>query len=412
MGKKPTWMVRWGITTICAICAFICIGAGVISYNDVISSKVVITTQIPPTYLKAKTSGSLDKIFIELNDTVQKNQTLAVLKNLADYEDVITIKKRLSDKKKITSLQVLDSLFPINVQLGEIQNQYLNFIRSYQKFILKNEIDGAEIEKYSLEERVKEKQQNLSQQKKQLSLNKIQLRLSRKKYARSKTLFKKGVLSAAEFEDIKKQYFSDEQSHTQLKAQVSSSEYELKQQNNQMSSTILEQVKTDRESYFALQESLQNLNTAIKNWEERYVIFSPIDGTITIFDIWNEYQNVETGQILFTVIPLDRSKIIGRIKVPIRNSSKIKIGQKAILKIDNYPFQEWGNLSANVVHIAEIPEKGEKPTYTVLVSVDSLVTSYQRTLSFKQEMQGSAEIITEELSILERIFYQLKSLNL
>ena len=29
-------------------------------------------------------------------------------------------------------------------------------------------------------------------------------------------------------------------------------------------------------------------------------------------------------------------------------------------------------------------------------------------IDFKQEMRGNAEIVTEELSVLERIFYQLK----
>ncbi len=37
-----------------------------------------------------------------------------------------------------------------------------------------------------------------------------------------------------------------------------------------------------------------------------------------------------------------------------------------------------------------------------------LVTSYGKTIDFKQEMRGSAEIITEDLRLIERFFYQFK----
>jgi HlyD family secretion protein len=41
---------------------------------------------------------------------------------------------------------------------------------------------------------------------------------------------------------------------------------------------------------------------------------------------------------------------------------------------------------------------------------DGLHTSYGKDLEFSQEMQGSAEIITEDIRLLERIFKPIKSL--
>ena len=37
-----------------------------------------------------------------------------------------------------------------------------------------------------------------------------------------------------------------------------------------------------------------------------------------------------------------------------------------------------------------------------------LITSYNKEIDFKQEMQGSAEIITEDLRLIERFFYQFR----
>ncbi len=36
-----------------------------------------------------------------------------------------------------------------------------------------------------------------------------------------------------------------------------------------------------------------------------------------------------------------------------------------------------------------------------------LITSYNKEIDFKQEMRGTAEIITEDLRLIERFFYQL-----
>ncbi|MCX2679851.1 hypothetical protein OOZ15_07880 [Galbibacter sp. EGI 63066] len=37
-----------------------------------------------------------------------------------------------------------------------------------------------------------------------------------------------------------------------------------------------------------------------------------------------------------------------------------------------------------------------------------LVTSYNKEIPFKQEMSGTAEIVTEDLRLMERFFYQFK----
>ena len=47
----------------------------------------------------------------------------------------------------------------------------------------------------------------------------------------------------------------------------------------------------------------------------------------------------------------------------------------------------------------------------VKAQLDSaLITSYQIEIPFKSEMNGTAEIITEDLRLLERFFYQLRGI--
>ena len=37
-----------------------------------------------------------------------------------------------------------------------------------------------------------------------------------------------------------------------------------------------------------------------------------------------------------------------------------------------------------------------------------MITSYNKDIEFKQEMRGAAEIITEDLRLIERFFYQFR----
>jgi hypothetical protein len=85
---------------------------------------------------------------------------------------------------------------------------------------------------------------------------------------------------------------------------------------------------------------------------------------------------------------------------------KVKSGQQVYIRPDNYPYQEFGMLAGTVQSISLVPRND---SYAIEVQLPrGLRTNFDRPLDFRQEMQGSAEIITEELRLLERIFYQIR----
>ncbi|MFM8743183.1 MAG: hypothetical protein ACKODM_07655, partial [Cytophagales bacterium] len=69
---------------------------------------------------------------------------------------------------------------------------------------------------------------------------------------------------------------------------------------------------------------------------------------------------------------------------------------------------EFGMLQGKIESISDVPEK-EK--YTVYISLPKgMTSSYNRQLAFRPQLQGETEIITEDLRVLERVFYQLRKL--
>ena len=124
---------------------------------------------------------------------------------------------------------------------------------------------------------------------------------------------------------------------------------------------------------------------------------------------WSEHQTVKTGNLVFTIIPKNNSAYIGKINAPANNSGKIKRGQRVQIKLANFPSEEFGEINGSVKTISITPN--EKGDYLINVKLpEKLITTYDKTIEFKQEMKGTAEIVTEELRLIERFFYQLKNI--
>ena len=125
--------------------------------------------------------------------------------------------------------------------------------------------------------------------------------------------------------------------------------------------------------------------------------------------IWNKNQTISNGDLVFTIIPEKHSSYICKVKAPVLNSGKIKIDQDVNIKLSGYPDIEYGVLKGKVQDISLI--SNNEGMYLLDISLpNNLITTYNKKIKFKQEMQGSAVIITEDLRLIERFFYHFKAL--
>jgi len=155
--------------------------------------------------------------------------------------------------------------------------------------------------------------------------------------------------------------------------------------------------------------SLQGIMEAADRMQQNYLITAPITGKINLEKIWSENQFVQTGEPLLTIIPAaSGGKIIAKAKLPIANSGKVKIGQTVNISLNGYPYQEFGILKAEVAQIALVPQ--EEFYILELTMPNTLLTTYDKVIPFTQEMQGTADIITEDRRILQRVFDRLWNL--
>lgn len=90
----------------------------------------------------------------------------------------------------------------------------------------------------------------------------------------------------------------------------------------------------------------------------------------------------------------------------------MKVGQDVNIKLSGFPYLEFGIIKGLVKSISSVPEKtSDGLYYTVDVSLPSgLLSTYNKVLPFVQDMNGYAEIVTEDMRLIEQFIRPIRSL--
>lgn len=407
--RVPHWMIRWGNVLFLGLILLLLFLSWFVKYPDIIPSEAIITTSIPPQKEYAKTSGKLEVILVTDNEQVNSSQPLAVIENSANYEDVYLLKS-ITDTitfDKNNFIFPLDSL-PI-LFLGDIETQFALFENSFIQYILNKELKPFANETLANRYSITELNTRLNSLKSQRELNRTELDIKRKELQRNQQLYDKGVISAQNFESKQLEYAQAERNFKNFETSISQLKESISNANKTKKGTEINQTREELLMLKNVIQSFSQLKKAIKDWENTYVLKSAIRGRVSFLNFYNTNQTVNNGDLVFTIIPSDNSSYIAKLKTPSQNSGKIKIGQNVNIKVNNYPDAEFGVLNGTVNNISAIPDQ-EGLYYVDVILPETLITSYNKEIEFKQEMSGTAEIITEDLRLIERFFYQLRGI--
>lgn len=405
--RVPNWMIRWGSVLFFSLIILVLTITYIVKYPDIIFAEAMVTTKVPPEKEYARFTGKLDEILVYDGQWIQAETPLAIIENPAHYEDVLFLKNLVDS----TALEKDGFYFPLEqlpiLMLGEVEADFAVFESAYEQYLL-----NRQLQPYS--SKAKTNRINLSQLrirlqnlKVQFDLGKSELEFKKNDMERNRTLFDKGVISEQEFENKQLEYLKAERGLRDIALNISQTREDIA--NTNFDSTNNEVNRTTEESRLlrGVFQSMNQLKKSIRNWELKYVLRSRINGKVTFLNYWAEGQTVNEGDLVFTVIPGENSKYIAKLRAPSLNSGKIKNGQTVNIKLENYPSSEFGMLQGIIESISLIPDS--EGFYLIDVSLpQKLVTNYNKEIVFKQEMRAQAEIITEDLRLIERLFYQFR----
>lgn len=407
--KVPHWLIRWGNVVILTVLLSLLVMSWIVKYPDIVTSEITITTQIPPQRLITKSSGRIEKIFIKNGESVSQNTALAVIENTARYKDVFLL-KGIIDTLKINKNFIK---FPFEslptMQLGEIEGSFAVFEKDFIAYSLNRNLQPYKVEgaaqSYEVIE-IKERL-NLLQQQKQIGETEIQLK--KKELDRYKKLYDKGIISAQEWETKNLDYLQTEKNLKGLSSSISQMKSSLNDLNKSSKSTKINETKDDVSLFRNVIQSYNQLKKAIADWELAYVLRSSIAGEVSFMQVWTENQTIAAGDNVFSIIPKEADNYIGKIKAKAQNSGKIKIGQNVNIRLANYPDREFGVIRGKIQSMSLTPDKDGNLLIDVSLP-NKLETSYHKKIAFRQEMSGTADIITQDLRLIERLLYQFRDL--
>ncbi len=405
--RAPRWMIRWGSLVIMIIISLVLLFSFFITYPDLISTEIVITTQIPPEKLIAKSSGRIQEILVVNQQEVEAKTPLAIIENSASSLDVLRLKECLD------TIDVNQLVFPYEefliLDLGEIQSDYMVFEKDYIAFDLHRKLNPHSIDKLALNREKEQLTKRYSILKEQVLLEQKEIGIKSEALNRDKKLFTKGGISLNEWENIRLDYIQAEKKLISLSSQLSQAQSSMNDLKKTESNSVLNKTRDDINLERAAYQSLAQLRKSIQDWERMYVLRSSIAGRVSFMQIWGVNQTIEVGSQVFTIVPSDNVDYIGKAKAPSRNAGKIKVGQVVNIRLANYPDQEFGIIKGKVKSISLTPDNEGNLLIDISLP-NGIETSYDKKIEFQQEMSGSADIVTEDLRLIQRFFYQFKDI--
>lgn len=402
---KSSWVVSWGILTLFTFLV-ICLGATfVIKYPDVAEVPIVLTTNPPPTNIVARATGKINLLVAD-NQEVTKGQHLAVIENPANYKDIAYLIENFDPLRQ----NILDNNYQaINLRndldIGEVQRSYLDFFQGLETYKMSKAFGSYAGQIKSLERQVELFNRLNSKLEIQKNLLHEELSLGKRAFRRDSILFEGKVAAEIEYDKSRSALLQS------LRA-LEVAESNIINNSIRISETIglINQLKSEHKSKEIshindIKNLFETLEVDFLKWKQQYLITAPIAGKITLFKFWSNDQHINVGEELLT-IAAKSDNVFGKILLPVENSANIELDQKVIIRLTQFPYDEFGSIDGLINSISNVHKDN---SYSIQVRLpNGLLTSYNKTLPFRQEMQGKAQVVKADQRLIEIIFKRLR----
>ncbi|WP_291860444.1 HlyD family efflux transporter periplasmic adaptor subunit [Marinilabilia sp.] len=410
MGQIPNRLIRYGIVIIAVIISALVVFSFVFRYPEVINGSFYLQTSNPPAFLLSKSSGKMQNLFVADGDSVKSGELLAIVESPVSSEGYKLLRGFISlgvdsilEKEQEQKWEIISK----ESQLGELQSPFSEVVKYVSEYQTLKRIDYFQEKRKAVKERMRRLRRRRSLLIQQINSAQKAFEIDRKVLTRDSLLFASNVIAEADYENARKGFISQERELIDTRLNLSSVELNLSELDQELLDINLSEQQSIDEHLSAIKIAFNHLKASLSEWENRFCLVSPINGVVALSGVWEENQNVESGQMVMAVLPQKATKLIGKLSIPVRSAGKVHQGQEVNLKFVDFPSHEFGLVVTNLEGLSEVPDSAY--VGTVLLP-DTLVTNYGKQLPFKQNMQGVAEIITEDISLAERLVYPLKAI--
>ncbi len=409
IGNKPNFIIRWGITIFFLILSCVGIVCWFIQYPDLVTAKARLNSINAPKEIITHTDGKLIKIAVKQNDTVQVGQVLAYMESLANPSAIQQVSSQIDTIQKLIGNNQTNEIihfFPnysnqaLLDQLGEVQTSYQVFMQSFITFkdFLSN---GFYVRKKTMLQTDLQNIQKLNailiSQKELLQKD---LSLTNETFKANESLAKDKVISSMDYRNEESKLIAKKLSLPQINSTIVTNESQQNEKRKEIAE-LENQIIVQKNTFI---QALQTIKSQLQAWEFKYLLKASITGTVSFTGFFQENQEIKNGQPLFYVQPTNTAYFVEML-IPQYNFGKIELGQQVLLKFQAYPYEQYGAVVGKIDYINSTPSDSG---YLAKVSLpEGLVTNYKKPLQYHNGLFAQADIITENMRLLERFYYNL-----
>lgn len=314
-------------------------------------------------------------------------------------------------QKKIDSLLLLKLRYQALSQEASLQKLYhfnkldektkKSILISYQKE--KDEFE-SNINLIDTEIEINNKNQTLIHNE-LLSLNTLKENINQR-FLLKKKLFIKKIISQMEYLENEKELLEINRVIT-----IKNAEYQLiksqEKKLNENLDALEKQKKLEWHDKYKQYESelliySQNLNHARKR-QQLKIVRAPVTGTVQQITNYTLGSSLQPSQQVMTIIP-DNQHNIAEVNILNKDIGFIHVGQKAMIKIDAFPYTRYGTLEGNITNIAKDSIQHEQLglVYPATIELNTqMIESNNQQYSLAPGMSLVAEIIIDKRRVID-----------
>lgn len=409
LGTPPSWMVRWGTVLVFAVLALLAALGWWFRYPESVTAPLTITTLQPPVPVFAPRAGYIGRLVVADGDSVSENAILAVMANQANLEDMVRLEEALQQIQSFDE-DALASFKPDPaLKLGELQSDYLAFVQSFQEVSANKSSKFDRRARSRLNDQLDEIDRSIQALGRELTNAVLAKDLAEKQFKLLQDSYSGKMPQEYDaLQQAKNDMVAKEKEVNRLtaaiadkrreKASINLDKLELQQGSSSGSITRSQ----------TLLQSLNDLQANLGQWKRQHLLLAPASGIVTYYQsLFTERTPVKEGAKVMAILPFQVGEIelIGQMRLPVAKSGQVQYGQRVLIKLTGFPFQEFGIVEGVVEAKALLSADGE---YSVRIALpDGLKTSFGKELPFRQEMLANGEIIIQDKRLLQRLLEKL-----
>lgn len=409
--------------------------------------------------LDASVAGTVAKIHVKEGEVVKAGQNLVELESKLVSAELNQLKNQLEGQEnRLYQLELLKQQLLLVVNTQELENQGQKLEKQSQVAQARQQLQFLQ-NAYDLQKQEKLAQVNQAKQNVvygQTAYNSAEAiyRKAKKEIERYRNALRQGIISEVQVVEQENLLADRQQRYEQAKSDMQQAKLRLAEQESSYSK-VLRQAKSDIEqaqlqlqeqqkSYQTMnhtgklavlrsKEQLKNLETEITTLTveisqtqsqiasseyqlEQHIFKAPVSGTIFNLPINKSGEVVQPGDEI-AEIAMEDSPLIVRAQMATTESGSLTPGMSVKLKLDAYPFQDFGIVRAELVKISPTSKltdtpQGQVANYDLEIKLerDCLPTANQ-CIPFRPGDTATAEVIVRQRRVIDFILDPFKKLQ-